>query len=162
MVQKDFNIESEYNSGFSVSELLPLNNVVIVTSRDSFVIDDSKDGLSKGRNEVMQHFLKGENVGNAIGRQGQVIETDMWVIVSITNLIMDFNYFRRGGEVVFPLFLYSDSLAQQTIDQPAERVPNLNLEIVNKIATSLDLKFTLDNTSPPLEGCPQGGVGSIC
>ena len=40
MVQKNFEAQKTYNKGFSVSELFSLNNVGVVTSRDSFVIDE--------------------------------------------------------------------------------------------------------------------------
>ncbi|OCK42641.1 DNA methyltransferase [Tenacibaculum soleae] len=47
MVQKDFEAEDNYNKGFSINELFTINSVGIVTSRDSFVIDDNKEVLSK-------------------------------------------------------------------------------------------------------------------
>lgn len=47
MVQKDFAAEDEYNKGFSINELFHTNNVGIVTSRDGFVINKSKEVLSK-------------------------------------------------------------------------------------------------------------------
>jgi len=68
---------------------------------------------------------------------------------------------------VFPLYLYPEPNAQQTIDEPAGRVPNLNMEIVHKIADKLGLSFVPEKNSPPSngarnsppsEGCPQGGV----
>ncbi|SFS59303.1 type ISP restriction/modification enzyme [Lutibacter maritimus] len=45
MVQKDFEVEDEYNKGFSLTNLFPVNNVGIVTSRDGFVIDENKQVL---------------------------------------------------------------------------------------------------------------------
>ncbi|MHA7863932.1 type ISP restriction/modification enzyme [Flagellimonas marinaquae] len=42
MVQKDFEAKAVYDKGFAVNELFPLNNVGVVTSRDSFVIDENK------------------------------------------------------------------------------------------------------------------------
>jgi len=68
---------------------------------------------------------------------------------------------------VFPLYLYPEPNAQQTIDQPFGRIPNLNMEIVEKIAEKLCLTFVPEKNSPPpegarnsppSEGCPQGGV----
>jgi len=68
---------------------------------------------------------------------------------------------------VFPLYLYPEPNAQQTIDQSSGRVPNLNKEIVEKIAEKLCLTFVPEKNSPPpegarnsppSEGCPQGGV----
>lgn len=44
---KDFGEQVNYHKGFAVNDIFPLNNVGIVTSRDSFVINDSKDCLIK-------------------------------------------------------------------------------------------------------------------
>jgi len=41
----------------------------------------------------------------------------------------------------FPLYLYPESSAQQTIEPAATRTPNLNMEIVKQIAESLGLGF---------------------
>ena len=45
MVQKDFGVQKDYDIGFKLNELFPLNNVGIVTARDSFVIDVEKEIL---------------------------------------------------------------------------------------------------------------------
>ncbi len=47
MVQKDFELEEEYNNGIILNDLFRVNNVGIVTSRDGFVIDEKKEVLSK-------------------------------------------------------------------------------------------------------------------
>jgi predicted helicase len=54
----------------------------------------------------MNH-LKHDNLGLCIGRQWSVIGSEKYDIFFITNKIVDFNLFRRGGELVFPLYLYS-------------------------------------------------------
>jgi predicted helicase len=46
-VPKNFKAQASYNKGFQVNDLFTTNNVGIVTSRDSFVIDESKLVLSK-------------------------------------------------------------------------------------------------------------------
>jgi predicted helicase len=43
---------------------------------------------------------------------------------------------------VFPLYLYTETETQQSIEQTPTRTPNLNLEIVNKISEALHLTFT--------------------
>ena len=43
---------------------------------------------------------------------------------------------------VFPLYLYRETIEQQTIGQTTERTPNLNAEIVKQIAEKLGLTFT--------------------
>ena len=45
---------------------------------------------------------------------------------------------------VFPLYTYLNSSEQITIDNNNSRFPNLNFEIVNKIAENLKLKFTFE------------------
>jgi very-short-patch-repair endonuclease len=61
---------------------------------------------------------------------------------------------------LFPLYLYPDTNAQQTIEQSEERKPNLNMEIVKEIAERLGMVFVPEKNSPPAEGCPSGGVVS--
>lgn len=46
MVQKDFELESEYLEGFSVAKVFKENSVGIVTSRDDFIIDQSSEVLT--------------------------------------------------------------------------------------------------------------------
>jgi predicted helicase len=60
------------------------------------------------RERVMRHMLAGENIGLTIGRAGQVIDQDEWDIVFCTRLITEFNLYRRGGNNLFPLYLYID------------------------------------------------------
>ncbi|HPH99687.1 MAG TPA: N-6 DNA methylase [Chitinophagaceae bacterium] len=61
--------------------------------------------------------------------------------VFVSNNLTDSHYC-TGGNYVFPLYLYPEINAQQTIGQTDKRTPNLNLAIVNKIAEKLDLTFT--------------------
>ena len=53
-----------------------------------------------------------------------------------------------GSAPIFPLYLYPEPNNQQPIKQPTERTPNLNPEIVNRIAKKLGLEFVNEkNTS---------------
>ncbi|HOG37557.1 MAG TPA: N-6 DNA methylase [Candidatus Woesebacteria bacterium] len=118
-------------------------------------------GKSKGfhcypRTEVMQHFKK-NNVGLIIGRQGQVVGSMQWNLAFITKSITDFNLYYRGGGTVFPLYIYPETNAQQTIEQETARKPNLNPEIVNQIANQLGLPFSPEKNptaSEPVELAP--------
>lgn len=53
----------------------------------------------------MSHMLR-ENAALLIGRQAGVTGSEDYDIVWIAADIVDFNYFRRGGEVLFPLYRY--------------------------------------------------------
>src|SRR5690606_32339754 len=69
MVERDYALEESYLKGFSIKELFPVNNVGIVTSRDSFVIDTDKDTLTQKiedffkltKSELIQKYSLKEN-----------------------------------------------------------------------------------------------------
>ncbi|HLG35243.1 MAG TPA: type ISP restriction/modification enzyme, partial [Bacteroidia bacterium] len=62
--------------------------------------------IERTRNEVMQHMFK-ENLALSIGRQGQVVGSEHpWNLAFVTDSIIDFNVFYRGGELIFPLCIY--------------------------------------------------------
>jgi predicted helicase len=48
----------------------------------------------------------------------------------------------NANPYIFPLYIYPETNGQQTIGQSADRTPNLNTEIVKKIAEKLGLTFT--------------------
>ncbi len=55
-LNKNEELELGYKNGIKVNELFPLNNVGIVTSRDSFVIDENKEILGKR----ISNFVNGQ------------------------------------------------------------------------------------------------------
>ena len=61
--------------------------------------------IERSRKEVMQHMLD-ENIALCVGRQFSVIGTENYDIVLVSKNIVDFNLYRRGGELVFPLYIY--------------------------------------------------------
>jgi len=94
------------------------------------------------RKELIQHSFKRENLLLGIGRQGLAVGDIDWCLTTISNKPIDANVFRRGGVNLFPLYLYPDSSNQQNAFETAlERVPNLNMEIVDAIAKNIDLQF---------------------
>lgn len=59
------------------------------------------------RDRVMGQLIEGKNLAITVGKAGQVIDNNAWTIVSVTRQITDFNFYRRGGNCPFPLWLYS-------------------------------------------------------
>lgn len=112
-------------------------------------------GKSKGfhcmpRGEIMQHFLKGENIGLDMCRQ---LVSDDYTHILITNKIVDDSFVSnktRERGYVFPLYLYP-STESGGLFATQRRVPNLNEAIVDKIAADLGLRFV------PEKG-PEAGV----
>lgn len=117
-------------------------------------------GQSKGfhcypRNEIMKHFLYGQNIGIVTSRQC----VGDWQYIFISKLIGEFNLTgtagRFGSGNYFPLYLYPETNGQQTIGLANERTPNLNPEIVRQIAEGLGLTFT------PEKGATEGTFAPI-
>lgn len=100
-------------------------------------------GRSKGfhcypRQEIMKHFINRKNIGLAIGRQGQVVGNAIWNLCFITKNIIDLNLFYRGGELLFPLYLYEET--------DNIRRPNFDKKIIQKITDNIHSTFTPEKT----------------
>ncbi|HRK26632.1 MAG TPA: N-6 DNA methylase [Chitinophagales bacterium] len=120
-------------------------------------------GKSKGfhcmpRGEVMQHFIKGENVGLCLCKQFKAGET--WQHSFVNGSIMESSFVsNKTSEItsVFPLYLYPETAGgQQSMEQTTQRAPNLNTAIVQQIAVGLGLTFTNEkettqNTFAPID-----------
>ncbi len=217
-VPKDFELQGKYDEGFYVSDLFPISNVGIVTSRDNFIIDESLDVLKerltdfrkmdkseliskynlkenkswkindvkikagnindnyfrrinyrpfdsryiyyndnfieRSRKETMQHFLKGENIGLTLCKFFKT--GNQYVHSFITNDIIESSYVsNKTSEIttLFPLYLYPDS---DDILSTTSREPNLEMKIVEDIASKLGLIFTdekedIDGTFAPID-----------
>jgi predicted helicase len=66
-----------------------------------------------------------------------------WNIVFVTKNITDINLYYRGGGVVYPLYLYTET---GDLDELKKRCPNLNNGIVQSIAQKTGLQFTEEKT----------------
>jgi predicted helicase len=96
--------------------------------------------IERAREKVMKHFLGGTNLGLVTARSNKSDTCDHFYI---SKNIMETKCGERTTQsALFPLYLYPDKNGQQTIDQTAERTPNLNLEIVKEIRDKLGLTFT--------------------
>src|SRR5260221_7017177 len=89
------------------------------------------------RERVMRHMLAGENIGLTIGRAGQVIDQGEWDIVFCTRYISVLNLFRRGGNNLFPLYLYGGASTDA-------RRANLAPEFISAFASRLGMNWAAD------------------
>lgn len=81
------------------------------------------------RDRVMHHLLGGQNLAITVGKAGQVIDNNSWTIVSVSREITEFNFYRRGGNCPFPLWLSSES----------PRTPNLSTSFLVALQAALNL-----------------------
>ncbi len=106
---------------------------------------NSRGLYSSPQPKITHHILGKENINFICVRLGRNIEfhnyflsssiTDKSVISSLDNAN------------VCPLYLYPETQAQQSIEETPIRTPNLNMEIVNKMAAGLGLVFTPEKES---------------
>lgn len=174
-VKKDFSEQKKYDEGFKIDELFKTNTSGIKTHNDSELVsfepflennfvynyrpfdlrfinyDLSK--VVRARYSVMNNFIRRENFGLILMRKQQNIPDFKTVLLSKS--LSDINFY--GFQTyVFPLYLYLAKPEQLTIGITDERTPNLNLEIVDRIATKLGLTFTneketTENTFAPID-----------
>jgi len=92
------------------------------------------------RRELMQHLhdLK-TNLALIIGRSGGVIGDNEWNIVSVTRNITDYNYFRRGGSMLLPLYLAKGPIeAERLIPVNEINLNDLCLPTILRSLTSMN------------------------
>ncbi len=75
------------------------------------------------RISVMQHLLHSDNLALLFSRQGGAANPKEYDTIFISNSPVDLNFFRRGGEVVCPLYIYEGE----------KKIPNLDQSIVSQI-----------------------------
>ncbi len=152
-VPKDFSLHEEYEKGFMIGELMHLSSSGVKTHHDKELvsttpfnsennkpytyrpfdnqwIDYDLNKVVRHRYKYMRHLLK-DNISLIIGPQGQAVGEMPWNILFVSKHLVDTNIFYRGGGIVFPLYLYQETLGVE------ERVPNLNPQIVRQIEQSL-------------------------
>ncbi|MTB53940.1 type ISP restriction/modification enzyme [Lewinella sp. W8] len=108
-----------------------------------------KNLIDFGREKTIYHLQK-ENFGLILVRQSQAINTRFFDAAFITNNLADTNNFRRGGPLIFPIYLYPET-QQLSLDHSVERKPNLDPKIVSKVSEKLSLRFIPDHALPEAE-----------
>lgn len=124
-------------------------------NRYTYYTGNSRGFYSSPQKLVMQNLLK-PNVGLSIGRAGQVVGSEYpWNLSFITNKMVDFNLFYRGGELLFPLYLYKEKkpknipVQAMLIFEPEseygtkkDRTPNIAQPVYEKLNETFKKKLT--------------------
>jgi len=102
--RKEVAIDNEWDEKF---------NEILYRPFDHRFIFYSSSIIERMRFEVMRNLQK-DNLALTIGRQGQVVGDELnWNLALITERIIDFNLFYRGGELVFPLYLFPEDQSKR-------------------------------------------------
>ena len=105
--------------------------------RYTYYTGKTKGFVQYPRKELVQHFIK-KNYGLSLMRN--LIPNDYFSQVMITDAIIDKNFY-SFQTYCFPLYLYPETTTQTSLLNEIVRTPNLNMEIVNKMATDLGMYF---------------------
>lgn len=81
--------------------------------------------------DIFEHFLEGENLGLMIGRQLMAVGGNDFDIVFCSDKIVDLNFYRRGGEQIFPLYLYPTQRAKNTLQKQGFDITSFDTKIEN-------------------------------
>ena len=100
--------------------------------------------VDRGRETIMQHFLLGDNLGLVFKLGHPEINSTP---VHISKKIIELRSWSRPGmqgtDYVAPLYLYPNNGKQETVKLGSpQRTPNLDSEIIQKIAEKLGFAFT--------------------
>lgn len=113
------------------------------------------DIIERSREKIMYQLCNNENLGFMTTKK---VEIGNFAHISIfKNLVESHAVSMKEINYAFPLYTYSETNNQQTaFEDSVERVPNLNMQIVNQIAKDLGLNFTNEkettqNTFAPID-----------
>jgi hypothetical protein len=90
---------------------------------------------SRPAEKVMRQMMA-DNLAFITGRQGQVMGEIPWDLALCTADLVDTNLFYRGGNGVFPLYLYPSA---DELDASTGRRPNINPEFLKALAQKLNV-----------------------
>lgn len=113
--------------------------------------------IKRPRLSTVKHLTKGENISLICMRQYSYEVPDYCYSFVSKEMVPDrFFMSYKGTPYICPLYLYTDYNTGQLLTQPSGRTPNLNLEVVNKIAEKLGFIFTnekeeAENTFAPID-----------
>lgn len=111
--------------------------------------------VSRPAQKVMQHMLK-DNIALLCCRQQSTFDFQHILVTKDLSEVCTVSLQTKETTYAFPLYLYFETNAQQTLEQTSNRTPNLNIDIVNQIAQQLGLTFTneketTENTFAPID-----------
>lgn len=103
----------------------------------------------------MRHLIQSNNIAISTCRQQSTFSFQHILVSNIITERCTVSLQTKETGYVFPLYLYPDT-ATDGMFAEKERVPNLNMEIVQQIAEKLDLTFTneketVENTLAPID-----------
>ncbi|MDR0610517.1 MAG: N-6 DNA methylase [Planctomycetaceae bacterium] len=159
-VPKDFSLQQEYEKGLKITEIFCKHTSGIKTHRDKeYVgfnafknnnqfyhyrpfdiryIEYDLEKIVRPRYEMMKHVLKSDNISLCTCRQQSSFKFQHVFVTKYLSDICSVSLQTKETAFIFPLYIYPDNV----LLKDTKRMPNLNEDIVNKIAVRLGLNYT--------------------
>jgi predicted helicase len=137
----------DWKIGTSQTDVNSYKQIDLIQYRPFDIRHTLFSGKSKGffaytRYECLKHLKKPNFAITAVKLNRKYEDTTFWISKYITDKgivsSLDNSY-------VFPLYLYPEPKVQQLVGQSDERIPNLNMGIVEAIANKINLHFIEDD-----------------
>lgn len=149
-VPKNFEVKGEYDKGFSVNELFPLNGVGLTTAHDEFVIKEKKDELLK----FYQNFQNSPRDAEYLHKEFNVNKKTGWDILQgydniknekdLSKFLQPISYRPFDDRFIF----YEDKLVWRTVRKIMNHFlngENLGIVFRKQQPDSLDLYIFCSN-----------------
>ena len=159
-VPKDFTLLAQYEKGFKIDDLFAIQSMGVTTADDVNLVNflpfpknnqpynyrpfDTRNinydlkKVQRHRYNLMQHFLKGKNIGLCFVK----VSRDYNVSVFVTDKITDKTILSsKDNANVFPLYCYPED---EKLYKDVNRKPNLNVDIIKQFTALTALQFTAE------------------
>lgn len=120
------------------------------------------EAMDYPRTDIIENILNKHNICLGVGRQGSAISENEWQLVTISNLPMDANIYRRGGVNIFPLYIYPNNneatLLSPSTTWPIDslgRTPNLGKPFIEALSAATSLTFAPGGAAAANEYSPE-------
>lgn len=116
--------------------------------RYTYYTGKTKGFICMPRPKVMGHMLAGPNLGLCVGRAGHVVGSETWDVAFASEYLTDFNLFRRGGNCLFPLYVYRTRSQNhhRTMPVTSKCAPNLDASFIQALSTACGLQYVEDSS----------------
>lgn len=143
---KDWNIESakkDLNESGLDKEKVTSIKYRPFDIRYTYYTGKSRGFICRPRSDIMKNMLY-TNLGLCVGSQWGSIGSKTYDVVFVSEDIIDFNIYRRGGELLFPLYLYPSNDKKDLFSdhESNEKKPNIKPEIFHQLKTDFKKEVT--------------------
>lgn len=130
--QKDFSLLGDYEEGFGINQLIPVNSLGVLTKKDKFIIDFDKHKLFARLNDFIDNSNTSEKLSEKYSLK--IADNDKWNLADARNSLLE------GGisESKFKKIQYR-CFDTRTVYYDSNFVARLNTRVLSNITSQNDI-----------------------